>query len=92
MYPLYLFLLSMVLVPLSAAQADTLTIPNTPSMKQKMDMPTRGMSMEQVTERFGQPENRLPPVGEPPITRWRYGHYTVYFEGKYVIHSVPDKR
>ncbi len=92
MYPLYLFLLSLVLVPLSAAQAEILTLPDTVSSDQTTDMPTRGMSMQQVIERFGQPESKLPAVGEPPITRWRYGNYTVYFEGQHVIHAVPDQK
>ena len=92
MYPLYLFLLSLVLAPVSALQADTLVLPGTASATEKMDMPTRGMSMQQVSERFGPPQTKLPPVGEPPITRWKYRHFTVYFEGAYVIHSVPDRR
>ncbi len=92
MYPLYLFFLSMVLVPLSTVQAESPTLPQASPEKRHADMPTRGLSMQQVIERFGQPETKLPPVGSPPITRWKYDRYTVYFEGKYVIHSVSDKR
>jgi len=51
-------------------------------------MPVRGMTMKQVEKRFGIPKKKLPAVGDPPITRWVYKDYTVYFEYKYVIHAV----
>jgi hypothetical protein len=51
--------------------------------------PARGLSMARVESQFGAPSQRLPAVGEPPITRWEYPNFTVYFEGQYVIHAVP---
>jgi len=51
-------------------------------------MPTRGMSMDEVKQHFGQPEKRFAPVGNPPISRWEYDGLMVYFEDQYVIHSV----
>jgi hypothetical protein len=53
-------------------------------------MPGRGASMSQVEKHFGQPREKVAPVGQPPITRWIYGDYTVYFEHEYVIHSVRN--
>lgn len=53
-----------------------------------VEMPARGMSMSSVSQRFGNPTKKIAPVGEPPISRWIYDKYTVYFEGQYVIHSV----
>ncbi|MEE2732743.1 MAG: hypothetical protein VYA55_18130 [Pseudomonadota bacterium] len=50
--------------------------------------PKSGMSMDQVNNRFGAPGQKIASVGEPPITRWVYDHYTVYFEHDHVIHSV----
>lgn len=50
--------------------------------------PTRGMTMAEVARRFGEPRKKLPAVGKPPITRWQYRGYTVYFEFQYVIDSV----
>ncbi len=50
--------------------------------------PTRGMSMRHVLQRYGQPLRRRGPVGRPPITRWDYPAFSVYFEGRYVIHAV----
>ena len=50
--------------------------------------PMRGMSMDQVTQRYGQPATEYPQVGEPPITRWDYDSYSVFFEYQYVLTSV----
>ena len=51
-------------------------------------MPGRGMNMTQVEEKFGPPLHKLPEVGDPPIIRWVYPNYTVYFEYQFVINSV----
>jgi hypothetical protein len=53
--------------------------------------PGRGKSMEQVRRRFGEPLEEIPRVGEPPITRWVYDKFTVYFEHQYVINSVVNR-
>lgn len=50
--------------------------------------PSRGTSMETVRSRFGEPRETRPAVGEPPITRWIYPDFTVYFEHDRVIHAV----
>ena len=50
--------------------------------------PRNYMTMAAVTEMFGEPENQAPAVGQPPITRWYYPGYTVYFEYDRVITSV----
>ena len=50
--------------------------------------PHRGETMHQVARRFGAPEKRLAAVGKPPITRWDYPDFTVYFEYTRVVHSV----
>ena len=50
--------------------------------------PHRGMSMSSVEARFGAPARRYPAVGQPPITRWDYPQFSVFFEYKYVIHAV----
>jgi hypothetical protein len=51
-------------------------------------LPGRGMNMTQVEEKFGPPLHKLPEVGDPPIIRWVYPNYTVYFEYQFVINSV----
>lgn len=53
--------------------------------------PERGVRMEAVESQYGVPSAKLPPVGEPPIIRWVYPDYTVYFEREYVIHSVSNR-
>jgi hypothetical protein len=50
--------------------------------------PTRGMSMEKVEATYGAPARKVAPVGQPPIERWEYPSFTVYFEYRKVIHSV----
>lgn len=50
--------------------------------------PPRGMQMSRVEEVVGAPVEKLPPVGDPPITRWRYPGFTVYFEYDRVLHTV----
>ena len=65
--------------------ADELTMP-TPT--DSAARPARGMSMDKVEATFGAPSRRVPAVGEPPITRWEYPGFVVYFEHNLVIHSV----
>lgn len=50
--------------------------------------PARGATMVSVRSRFGEPAEALPAVGEPPISRWSYPGFTVYFEHDRVIHAV----
>lgn len=74
------------------AGADTLGMPAEPATSETAGPgPMRGMSMQQVRQQYGEPNSKLAPVGEPPITRWVYDDYTVYFEHKYVIESVPNR-
>jgi hypothetical protein len=50
--------------------------------------PARGMTMDQVASKFGAPVTKVPAVGNPPISRWEYPGFVVYFEHEHVIHSV----
>lgn len=50
--------------------------------------PGRGMTMAQVEQRYGEPARKLDAVGQPPITRWVYPGFVVFFEGNLVIHTV----
>jgi len=51
-------------------------------------VPKRGLSQAKVVEQFGQPSNKVVNIGQPPISVWYYGNFTVYFESDSVIHSV----
>ena len=53
--------------------------------------PSRGMGMETVTSTWGQPVATKNAVGEPPITRWDYSGFIVYFEYGHVIHTVAKR-
>ena len=53
-----------------------------------ISVPESGMTMEQVKAQYGPAESTLPSVGNPPIIRWQYDGFTVYFEYQRVIHSV----
>lgn len=53
--------------------------------------PARGAAMSKVTAQFGEPSTTKPAVGEPPITRWVYPAYTVYFEHDRVIDVVVHR-
>lgn len=55
-----------------------------------VDMPTKGMNKEKVKNLFGNPIEEAPPKGTPPISRWRYQEFTVYFDRDTVIHSVRN--
>lgn len=53
--------------------------------------PTRGMSQTSVQSKFGSPAAVRSPVGDPPITRWEYQDFIVYFEYDKVIHAVTKR-
>jgi hypothetical protein len=50
--------------------------------------PHRGMSMHAVETKFGAPQDRHPAVGQPPISRWDYHGFAVFFENDLVIDAV----
>lgn len=52
------------------------------------DLPRNGLTKAQVEERYGPPDERRAPVGDPPITRWIYDDFNVFFEYELVIESV----
>lgn len=56
-----------------------------------INKPNNGQSMEQVEQTYGSPLETQAAVGEPPITRWKYEQFTVYFEYDRVIHSVQHR-
>ena len=59
----------------------------------QVETPKRGLTMADVEKHFGAPATRHPAVGggsphRPPITRWDYSGFSVFFESDRVIDSV----
>jgi hypothetical protein len=50
--------------------------------------PMRGTTQTQVEAKYGSPVAKKAAVGDPPISRWEYPQFTVYFEYDRVIHAV----
>lgn len=77
-------------------QADILSIAeptnNIPNSDSGIIRPLRGMTMQQVEQRFGTAQQEYAPKGEPAITRWLYSQFDVYFENQLVIHSVVHQK
>ena len=53
-----------------------------------VDRPVRGSTMQTVESHFGAPTAKHSAVGRPPITRWDYPGFSVFFENDRVIHAV----
>ncbi len=75
-----------------AAHADVLLIERVEAAR-SMDLPQRGESMATVERRYGEPSLRHAAVGgdhpqRPPITRWDYPNFSVYFERDRVVNAV----
>jgi hypothetical protein len=70
----------------SSVRADELKM--TPAPEASAGRPARGMSMDKVEATFGAPARRVPAIGQPPISRWEYPGFVVYFENNFVIHAV----
>jgi hypothetical protein len=87
-----IFILSLTPAP---GISDTLVIPDIStqprSAPDSTPRPARAMTMDQVKEQFGSPNQVMGPVGNPPITRWIYDSFVVTFESEYVIHSVAKR-
>jgi hypothetical protein len=70
--------------------AETLLIERT-QRDAAVERPKRGALMAQVEKQFGEPLSKSAAVGKPPITRWTYAAFSVYFEHDHVISSVLNK-
>jgi hypothetical protein len=84
------FLTLMVFFGAAAANADVLLIEEV-RQAESMAVPENGSSMAEVETRFGSPESKDGPVGDPPITQWVYDRWSVYFEYDKVLFTVLHK-
>ena len=51
-------------------------------------LPVRGQGKSKIKTLFGEPNKQHPAKGKPPIERWDYSEFSVYFESGVVIHTV----
>lgn len=77
------------------ASADTLLIERV-KVESSANLPKRGSSMGTVEAKFGAPQHKFAAVGGgskqmPPITRWQYDTFSVYFENQHVVDAVLTK-
>lgn len=90
--------LALLVLAAPCAHADTLLIDNLDVDRQTVEArPKPGMSMTAVESAYGSPAQRHPAVGgeiaqHPPITRWDYPAFSVYFEHDRVIHAVARRQ
>lgn len=77
----------------AAASAQTLDMSaeNQASTFDAPGKPTRGMTQANVESSFGTPQSIVSAVGDPPISRWEYAGFVVFFEHDRVIHSVSKR-
>ena len=84
-------LLALTMGSLDAANAQDLGGPDGSSTFHQSGKPTRGMSTDSVRANFGRPRSTSDAVGAPPISRWQYAGFVVFFEYDRVIHSVTKR-
>jgi hypothetical protein len=77
------------------AHADTLDMPAAPvaAPAPVTATPGKGETMQAVEHQFGAPTQKYPAVGgdspkHPPITRWDYPGFSVFFEHSHVVTTV----
>lgn len=84
-----LIVLACLLAPAGAAVAETLVVDDQVQLRNSaVERPHRGATMQSVEKQFGAPTERHATVGQPPITRWDYPGFSVFFEKDRVIHAV----
>jgi hypothetical protein len=85
--PILRILLLVALGTATPALAETLST-DTGNPAAVGNRPNRGSSMATVESRYGAPSNRHAAIGSPPISRWDYPQFSVYFEHDRVLHTV----
>ena len=78
------------LLPAGSLSADVLLIEEV-RQADRLELPANGLRQAEVRARFGEPAATHAPVGDPPITRWDYDGWSVYFEHDLVLFTVLHK-
>ena len=79
------------LLAMPLAHAEVLAVGATPA-GDAVQTPHRGATQASVAAKYGEPRQRIAAVGQPPISRWVYDAFIVYFEGDHVIHAVVTSK
>jgi hypothetical protein len=73
----------------TTALAETIVVDDQVQVRDSgAEKPKRGVTMGQVEAKFGAPVTKHDAVGAPPITRWDYAGFSVFFERDRVIDAV----
>lgn len=91
MHKVFVLIAAMGLGLAENARADVLNIPEAET--EPANLPRRGMPQSAVLKAHGEPMTRHAPAGggsaqQPPITRWDYDGYSVFFERDLLIDVV----
>lgn len=95
-YRLTALFLSLFLMTSGPVAADVLLIDSMQS-NPAIQTPRSGVSMSAVRQGYGAPLTEHPAVStsagpqQPPITRWDYSGFSVFFENDRVVHSVVHR-
>lgn len=84
----YLALIVLCSAPLAQAEIIKIPVGQQPGTSADAQLPNKGASREAVKSRYGEPLSYSEAVGEPPISRWTYPGFAVYFEYDHVVHAV----
>ena len=82
--------------PKTAEEATPSVTSEIPAAAPVIKLPRKGQDMQMVAKEFGEPKTKYPAVGggqprQPPITRWDYEGFSVFFEHSHVVDAVvPD--
>jgi hypothetical protein len=86
-----MLLLSLLLMSSGPALADVLLVDSIQSAPQ-IQTPRNGLTMSQVRQQYGNPKAEIPAVGDPPISRWEYDGFSVFFENDLALHTVVHQQ
>ncbi|MDJ0813677.1 MAG: hypothetical protein QNJ23_08105 [Woeseiaceae bacterium] len=87
-----LTLVALILGAFGTATAQNLEMEGTTPAAASDAMPMRGMTAASVESKYGTPDAKVAPVGDPPISRWEYSNFVVFFEYDRVIHAVVKRK
>ena len=71
--------------------AESISMSVADQRNQSIVTPKYGIKKDKVMSQYGEPIQRVAAVGEPPISKWVYQDFTVYFENDTVLHSVRHR-